>query len=302
MGGRVAEYLRAHCPDTDVRLMTRRHRPSAAWALAFHEVEADVLDPPSLQHAAEGVHTVIHLAAANEIDSARLPGLAIDVTTKGTLSMLEAAEAAGVSRFVYLSTFRVYGAPPGEPITECTLPRPSHPYAITHYAAEHFVTMFRARGHLETLVLRLSNGYGAPMDLGVDRWSLVFNDLCRQAAHTGRLALTSSGKPHRDFISIRDVGRAVHHFLQMPTGSWEDGVYNLGGECSMSILELAERTSRISELEDSRPVPITTAGGDSPDSWAPVQFDITRLKSSGFRPEHNLDEEISRTLALCKSP
>ena len=300
VGGRVATHLREHYPSMPIRLMTRRQRSSAAWADSFQVVEGDVLDSDSLRRATEGVKTVIHLAASNEIESARDPARALDITSKGTLEILEIAQEAGVTRFVYMSTFHVYGAPDGSPVTEETLPRPSHPYAITHYAAEQFVAMFQGRGTLETLTFRLSNGYGTPMDLGVDRWTLVFNDLCRRAAEEGRLVLASSGRPQRDFISLRDVGRTVQHFLSMPSKAWGNGLFNLGGECSMPIMDLANHIAHVYEAQYGRPLPITTGSGDSPDSWHPVRFSIEKLKSTGFAPEHNLKDEILRTLTLCK--
>ena len=301
VGGRVATYLRQCYPTLPIRLMTRRHRSSATWATDFQVAEGDILDSASLRRALEGVSTVIHLAASNEIESARDPARALYVTSKGTLKLLQVAQEAGASRFVYMSTFHVYGASTGGLITEETLPGPSHPYAITHYTAEQFVAMFQMRGALETLTLRLSNSYGAPMDLGVDRWTLVFNDLCHQAAEHGRLVLASSGRPQRDFISLSDIGRAVQHFLAMASGTWGDGLFNLGGECSMSILELANHISHVYEAQCGKSLPITTGDGDSPDSWHSVRFSIEKLKSTGFAPKHNLEEEIVRTLALCKS-
>ena len=301
LGGRIATYLRDLYPTLPIRLMTRRYRPSAAWATAFQVLEGDVLDTASLQRALEGVNSIVHLAATNEIESERDQARALDVTCKGTLKLLQVGQEVGVRRFVYMSTLRVYDALTREPITEETLPRPSHPYAITHHTAEQFVTMAHGRGVLETLILRLSNGYGAPMDVGVDRWSLVFNDLCRQAAEHGRLVLASSGRPQRDFISLRDVGRAVHHFLSMPRDSWPDGLFNLGGECSMAILELANYIAQVYETRYGASLPITTGEGDSPNSWHPVRFSIDKLKATGFTPEHNLEEEIGRTLALCKT-
>ena len=301
VGGRVATHMRERHPGLPIRLMTRRRRPSASWAGAFQVIEGDVLDPASLQRAMEGVDTVIHLAACNEIESERDPAMALDVTARGTLQVLKEAREAGAGRFVYISTFHVYGAPQGDVITEETPPTPSHPYAITHYAAEQFVGMFRRRSVLDTLILRLSNGYGSPMDLGVDRWTLVFNDLCRQAAERRRLALASSGRPQRDFISIRDVGRAVEHFLSMPSAKWADGLFNLGGECSMAILELANRIARVYQARYGESLPIGTGDGDNPDSWNPVRFSIEKLKATGFTPEHNLDEEIEGILTLCKT-
>ena len=301
VGGRVASYLRQRHETLPINLMTRWRRTSATWTSAFNVIEGDILDKAALARAIEGANTIVHLAASNAAESARDPVTALDVTSKGTLMLLEAAEKAGTERFVYLSTFHVYGGHGASNINEDTLPQPTHPYAITHYTAEQFVSMFRAHGIIETLILRLSNCYGSPMDSGADCWSLVFGDLCRQAAEQGRLVLSSSGRPQRDFISINDVGRAVEHLLSLPSGSWGDGLFNLGGECSMSILELSGHIARVYEAKHGRPLPISTGDGADPHTWNPVHFDVSKLKAIGFSPEHNLDEEVRRTLDLCNS-
>lgn len=301
VGGRVASYLRQRHETLPIRLMTRQQRPSATWTSTFKIVEGDILDGSAVARAVEGVKAIVHLAASNAAESARDPAMALDVTSKGTLMLLQAAEKARTERFVYMSTFHVYGGHEPNNINEETLPRPTHPYPITHYTAEQFVSMFQACGSIETLIFRLSNCYGAPMDPGAACWSLVFGDLCRQAAEQGRLVLSSSGRPQRDFISIRDVGRAVEHLLSLPSGSWGNGLFNLGGECSMSILELSGHIARVYEAKHGKPLPISTGNGDSPHTWDPVRFDVSKLKDIGFNPEHNLEEEIHRTLGLCSS-
>ena len=301
VGGRVASYLRQRHETLPIQLMTRKWRPSATWTSAFNVTEGDILDESALAQTIKGAKTIVHLAASNAAESARDPATALDVTSKGTLRLLEAAERAGVERFMYMSTFHVYGSRAGSNINEDTLPLPTHPYAITHYTAEQFVSMFQARGAFETLVFRLSNCYGAPMDMGADCWSLVFGDLCRQAAQQGRLVLNSSGRPQRDFISIRDVGRAMEHFLSLPAGAWGDGLFNLGGECSMSILELSGNIARVYEAKYGLTLSITTGNGDKPDSWDTVRFGVSKIRAMGFSQKHNLDEEILRTLELCNS-
>ena len=93
----------------------------------------------------------------------------------------------------------------------------------------------------------------------------------------------------------------MDHFLSLPSGSWGDGLFNLGGECSMSILELSGHIARVYEAKHGRPLPISTGNGDNPHTWEPVRFDVSKLKGIGFNPEHNLEEEVHRTLDLCSS-
>lgn len=302
LGGRLAGYLQGARGYGRIRLLTRR--PPAAWppwAATCEVVQGDVLDPEALERAMPGVDTVIHLAAVNEVESGRDPQRSLLVDAGGTLRVLEAATAAGARRLVYLSTFRIYGPRAESPITEATVPRPIHPYGISHRAAEDFVLAARDQGRLATLVLRLSNGYGCPRDPTVDRWTLVFNDLCRQAVRTGRLVLRSSGRQHRDFISLQDVGRAVDHLLSMPSDAWGDGLFNLGGACSLSILEVAERVASACARHYGRRPPIETGPALPGESAEPVQFSIHKLRATGFHPQHNWEEEICQTLKLCES-
>ncbi len=48
--------------------------------------------------------------------------------------------------------------------------------------AEDYVLAAHGNGLLGGIVLRLSNALGAPADPGVNAWTLIANDLCRQAA------------------------------------------------------------------------------------------------------------------------
>jgi UDP-glucose 4-epimerase len=194
----------------------------------------------------------------------------------------------------------VYGAPLAGHIDERTLPRPVHPYAITHKVAEDFVLAARDQGKIEGVVFRLSNGFGAPIDPEVNRWTLIANDLCRQAVSAGKLVLKSSGLQRRDFVTLSDVARCVEQFIEMPATQLQDGLFNLGGECVLNMFELASVVARRCEavlgflppIERPEPAPGETA----PD----LRYDIAKLKASGFTPSGSVEDEIDATLRLCR--
>jgi len=255
VGGRLAQYFLAQPNPPQLRLLTRR-RPSQIprWAEGLDLVYGEVRDQEALKKSVRGVDAVVHLVGANEIESSHDPEGAIAVTGTGTYRILTACKAAGVERFVYFSTFHVYGTGLQGIITEDILPRPVHPYAITHHLAEGFVTWHRDVFGIATLIFRLSNGYGCPADLGINRWTLVFNDLCLQAVQNRKLVLKTSGRQRRDFISLWNVARAVQHVLSLPTDRWGDGLYNLGSSCSLSILEVAGRIAQAYEKSRGKSV------------------------------------------------
>lgn len=299
IGGRLVEHL-GQAGGFELRLSTRRPPEAGpAWADGFEVVRANPLEAADLDRLCHGVATVIHLAGANELLSADDPSAALRDTALSTLMLLEAAERQGVGRFLYFSTAHVYGAPLVGRIDESSLPRPLHPYAITHRTAEDFVLAAAARRTLAGLVLRVSNGIGAPADPAIDRWTLVGNDFCRQAVGERRLVLRSSGLQRRDFIGLGEIARAVEHFLRRPE-AWSDGLFNLGSGRSRSVLEIAELVAARSRAVLGHATPIERPQAAPGEAAPDLDFRIDKLKRSGFAPSPDLEAEIDRTLGLCR--
>ena len=199
VGGRLVQHLREQ--GVDVIPISRQLR---SW-LGDGNVAVDLLaDPPSaLEAAIAGAGTVIHVAGHDEVVAAREPERALTETIAMTSRVADAVRRAGTRRVVYLSTVHVYGAQlhPGAVVTEETVPQPRAPYAIARLASEHLLEG-SLDGVAEVVSLRLTNSVGAPAAVEVDRWSLLVNDLCRQAVRTGRLVLQTAGLQQRDWVSL----------------------------------------------------------------------------------------------------
>ncbi len=297
LGGRLACALVE--AGHQVRCGTRRPGAVAPdWLPVMPMATLDWASNEALTEACRGVDCIIHLAAMNEVESASDPVGALKMNGLASLRLLEAAKVAGVRRFIYCSTAHVYGTPLQGDIDETTLPRPIHPYAITHKVAEDFVLAAHDRKQIEGVVIRLSNGFGAPVTPDVDRWTLLVNDLCRQAVTTGELRLNSSGKQLRDFITLGDVGRAVNHVLQLDTDQLADGLFNLGGGKAMSILEMTERIAARWQALTGREVAIVRPAGDS--APPPVlNYRCDKPAATGFTLTSEVNREIDDTLKLC---
>ena len=302
LGGRIADSLKKNHPETTITLGTRREILEIPdWARPFQIVRLNVCVQTSVDKAiSNDTHTIIHLAALNEHDSFNGISSAWETNALGTQHLLSAANQKQVQRFIYFSTFHVYGICK-ETTTEESPTNPYHPYAATHRAAEDMVRFYQHYNNMDTLTLRLSNGYGYPMDTSVARWTLVFNDLCRQAVTSGKMVVKSSGKQHRDFISLHDVTSAVDHFLFKAPEKWEDGLFNLGGDCSLSIIDVANKINSVLKKEYGIPVPIEIQGKDNGTIHNPIRYKIDKLKRTGFRLTGNMDREIRQTLSLCES-
>jgi nucleoside-diphosphate-sugar epimerase len=121
-------------------------------------------DIPAVKQAMSGVEGVIHLAArvhmprsSGDMEAFR------EVNVEGTRSVLEAAVAAGVRDFVFVSTVKVMGETSDEPWTEDMRPAPVDPYGATKLEAEQLVREYARRAGLHAPILRPPLVYGPGM-------------------------------------------------------------------------------------------------------------------------------------------
>lgn len=297
LGGRICKYLSQNT-QFHIRLTTRKNIYEVQdWMQDLEIIQSDILKN-DLDVICRDAKTIVHLASVNEVISASDPELALAVNGLGTLKLLRAAIKNRVSRFIYFSTAHVYGAPLKGNITEKTLPRPIHPYAISHKTAEDFVLAAHDKADILGIVIRLTNGYGAPASLDSDRWSLLVNDLCRQAVVDKKLVLKSSGTQKRNFISIYDICRAVSHFLVLDEERCGNGLFNVGSEETRSIIDMAcivlERCSALFAYSPELIRNFTVE--DSSDFF----ISVDKLKETGFQIQGEINRDIDETLLFCK--
>lgn len=247
--------------------------------------------PQALSGAVREVDAIVHLAAPAETAAE---------TKLSVRRLLAAAASARVERFVYFSSVHVYGQPLSGTITEAKARNPLSPYAAGHALAEDQVLAAGRRGELEAVVIRLSNAVGAPADAGIERWSLAANDFCRQALAGGRIVLRSPGLERRNLVPMTDIVGAVEHLLRLPSDELGQGVFNLGGEDSPKILDLAhlvrERARLVFGFE---PAVVAPPGEPGAAPAADLDFRSDRLLATGFERQGTLAGEIDGTLEAC---
>lgn len=251
-------------------------------------------DLADLVAAFEGAEAVVHLAGANEVTFASDPDSALSTTIVAGRHVGEAAHRAGVVRTVFLSTVHVYGAAmaPGAVLDEHTLPAPTAAYAVARLAVEHMLAAVCD----ELVVLRLTNAVGAPADDRVDRWSLVANDLCRQATEDGVLRLRSSGLQWRDFCALSDACRWIARSCD--PYAVRSGTYNAGSGQPTTVLDLAITVQRRAQERLGRPVPLQVPeySGLAP---LPYRVDVTSAQAVGLTCQRSLDDAVEETLTFC---
>lgn len=286
VGGRVAEHLAAHSWDV---VVTGRTTGAALDLLRD--------DDARLHEVLAGAGAVVNCAAYNEHRAAEDPDAAKRVAVQAASRLAEAVRRLQITRMFQLSTVHVYGELRGT-IDEDRPTNPAHPYAAAHAAAEQAFLEVAAPAERGT-VLRLSNAIGPPVRADVDRWTLVTNDLARTWAQQGRIVLKSSGTAKRDFVTLTDVSRAVHHLLE--SGDSLPPVFHLCAGQTRTVGDVAERLATLAEgLSGTRPAVERPAGADT-DTVAPdFQLVNARLRATGFRLLDCIDEELHALLLFAK--
>ncbi len=115
--------------------------------------------------ALAGCDGVVHLAGRVHVmkeDSAAPLAEYRRVNVAGTLTLAKQAAAAGVKRFLFVSSIKVNGesTPPGAAFTEDARPAPLDPYGISKAEAEAGLMALGARTGMDVVVIRPPLVYG----------------------------------------------------------------------------------------------------------------------------------------------
>jgi len=232
-------------------------------------IHGDIADRHTVEAAMRDhtVQTVMHFAALAEVgESVAKPLLYHRNNTAGALSLLEAADAAGVSRFIFSSTCATYGEPDADniPIRETCPQRPINPYGRSKLAFERILEDYTRAAAAEgkpfaCASLRYFNVAGADQDglLGEDHdpeSHLIPIALQAAIGQRDRLKIfgtdypTPDGTCIRDYIHVDDLidaHVAVMDALKTDKPAGDARAYNLGIGRGYSVREVIESARRV---------------------------------------------------------
>ena len=114
--------------------------------------------------ALDGMDVVVHLAARVHVmhETVSDPLLVFRATNvEGTLNLAKQAAAAGVRRFIFISSTGVNGAQTTLPFTELDSPNPHNAYTLSKWEAEQGLQEISKETGLEIVIIRPPLVYGA---------------------------------------------------------------------------------------------------------------------------------------------
>ncbi len=185
----------------------------------------------------EGVEAVVHMAELSNDPAGQLsPTITYDINHKGSLRLAELAKAAGVRRFIYMSSCSVYGVAEGE-VDEQSPINPQTAYAICKTLVERDLRLL-ADEHFSPTYMRNATAFGASPRM---RFDIVLNNLCGLAYTTGRIQMNGDGTPWRPLAHGLDLCQAILCALAAPREFVHDQIFNVGDtDHNYRVREIAE--------------------------------------------------------------
>ncbi len=302
IGSHTAHLLKRHGYDVVIVDDLSRGHEHNVRGFPFHKLRmqdtaalADVL-------GAAKIEAVIHFAAYIAVgESTRVPELYFANNTGGTISLLTAMVATGVSKMVFSSTAAVYGMPQTAPIPETSPYAPLSPYGDSKVMVEKILDWIDQFRGLRSVCLRYFNACGADAASGLgeehDPETHLIPLLLRAVSTGEPITLfgddypTADGTCIRDYIHVMDLADAHVLALRHLLDGGESQRFNVGTGSGYSVREVLSAVEEVT----GRKVPFRMGPRRDGDP-AVLVANSDKLKTAlGWRPRYTDVRDIVRS-------
>lgn len=247
----------------------------------------DICDGELVTRLMSDVDLVVHFAAESHVDRSIL-GSADFVLTNvlGTQTLLQGALAAGVAKFVHVSTDEVYGSIEEGSWTEDHVLEPNSPYSASKASSDLLARAFHRTHGLPVCVTRCSNNYG-PYQFPEKVIPLFVTNLL-----DGRkVPLYGDGLNVRDWLHVDDHCHGINLVAEHGRAG---EIYNIGGGTELTNRELTQRLLAAVGASWDMVEPVTDRKGHD----RRYSVDIAKISGElGYRPRVPFDEGLAATVA-----
>lgn len=243
---------------------------------------------------------VMHFAALSQVgESMHQPGLYWRNNVTGSLTLLEAAVAAGCLNFVFSSTCATYGDLDNVVLDEDCAQNPINAYGASKRAIEDMLRDFEAAHGLSHVIFRYFNVAGADPDAEVGEFhrpETHLVPLVLDAIDGKREALTVHGNDYdtpdgtciRDYVHVMDLVEAHILGLKWLQAGKDSDVFNLGTGTGFSVREVIDQASLIT----NRKVPVVEGPRRAGDCTKLVSGSTRAMAELGWKPTRSVMKDM----------
>ena len=182
----------------------------------------------------KNVEQVVHLAARAHVMNDRSVDPLTEfrrVNVEGTVALAHQAAAAGVKRFVFLSSIKVNGefTKQGQSFTADDAPAPEDPYGISKYEAENLLRQIAAETGMEVVIIRPPLVYGPGVKAN-------FQSMMRLLARGVPLPLAAVTENRRSLVALDNLVDLIVTCLSHPAAANQTFLVSDGEDLSTAQL------------------------------------------------------------------
>lgn len=193
----------------------------------FEFQHGDIRDVNTVKKALENIDGVAHLAAiVGDPACKKFSDEARATNWEGSVALFDAAEQAGIKRFVFASTCSNYGKMPDPDayVTETSPLNPISLYAELKVKFENYLLEEKKQSPMCCTALRFSTVYGFSPRI---RFDLTVNEFTRNATINGEQEIWGA-QFWRPYCHVEDLARAVVLVLESDEKKVRANVFNVG--------------------------------------------------------------------------
>jgi UDP-glucose 4-epimerase len=243
---------------------------------------------------------IMHFAAAIEVgESIRNPSSFYDNNVSGSITLIRAAQAAGIDKMVFSSTCATYGVPLSMPMTESHSQSPINPYGRSKLIVEQILKDLDSYQGFRSVILRYFNAAGADPEGQIGERHSPETHAIPLAIETalGRRSNfrvlgtdydTRDGSCVRDFIHVMDLADAHTRAIEYLLKNGSSVALNLGTGQGTTVKELLAKVECVS----GRSFCVNYGPRREGDSPALVADNLLARETLGWTPRHGLDSII----------
>jgi CDP-glucose 4,6-dehydratase len=259
---------------------------------AVELAEGDLRDADAVAAAVADCDAVFHLAAQTIVGVARESPLeTLEVNVRGAWNVFEACREREVSRVVFASSDKAYGASPELPYREDFPLRAAYPYDASKAAADIIARSYANAYGLPLAVTRFANIYGG----GDLNFSRLIPETTIAVLDARPPVIRSDGSPERDFLHVDDAV-AAYLAIEAALGQGEarGEAFNAGGERPHAVREVVDLIA----VAAGTGIEPEYLGSGTPDGEIDRQYvDSSKLREmTGWAPRVELADGLQRTL------
>ena len=255
----------------------------------YRFVHGDICDEALVNSllAEEKPDAIVHFAAESHVDRSILSAApAFETNLRGTFTLLEAARAHRIGRFVHVSTDEVYGslAAPLEADEGFPL-NPSSPYSASKAGSDLLARSYFVTYRLPVVITRASNNYG-PYQFPEKLIPLMISN----ALEARPLPVYGDGMQVRDWLYVDDHCRGIRAVLD----KGRDGeIYNIGGDRSLPNLDVVRKILAATGMPES----LIKTVEDRPGHDRRYALSSAKLgRETGWTPQVDFESGLARTI------